>query len=111
MARKFAGGGGGGKKEKEDDGLSEEMVRGVTEFLVAEGGRKYVDALVEDLVDTADSIQLTAGVAVSIASGGLVPPPIDKPSVSQVPLIPLAHIRQRLTPKPQTPVLHTVYEP
>ena len=33
-------GGGGAKKEKEEDsGLSEEMVTGITEFLVAEGGR------------------------------------------------------------------------
>jgi len=77
--------------QKKSSGLSqepravdEEVLKGVVEFLLAESGRPYVDALIEDVIETADNIQLTAGVFASVASGGILPPPVDKPSLSRL---------------------------
>ncbi len=36
----------------------EELVRGLLEFLLSDSGRRYVDAIAEDVVDLADNLQV-----------------------------------------------------
>jgi len=73
-----SGGGGGGGFG------TEEAVRGVVEFMLSDSGRVYIDALTEDMVELVDNIGLTGGVMVSVATGGIVPPPPDRPSLARL---------------------------
>jgi hypothetical protein len=74
-----AGEGGQGEGE-----VSRTKVVGVVRYLLSERGEVFVDALVEDLIDAADNVQLSANVLLSVASGGLVPPPREKPSIGNL---------------------------
>ena len=77
-----AGEGGQGEGE-----VSRTKVVGVVRYLLSERGEVFVDALVEDLIDAADNVQLSANVLLSVASGGLVPPPREKPSIGNLQML------------------------
>ncbi len=42
----------------DSDANEEELVRGLIEFLLSDSGRRYVDAIAEDVVDLADNLQV-----------------------------------------------------
>jgi len=65
-------------------GMRKEAIVGVVRFLLSDRGQPFLEALEEDLIDAAEVLERTANVMVTLASGGVVPPPRATPSFSQL---------------------------